>query len=150
MKPHSVLPAMKVYVSHFLPCTECVKRFEEDSIDLENQLINPNSSILWLWREHNKMNLNLKNKLNDDPEFPKQIYPTYEACEKCYLKKPEIVLNKLENLNEYFNETEIVNFLINQYRKESLKSTAAYLNKSIYLILIICSILFNNQINRFN
>ena len=136
---NSVLPTMKGYIKLFFPCTSCVKNFEEDTIDLENQLVNSNSSILWLWNIHNKMNLMFINKTNDDAEWPKQIYPTYEQCKNCYLSDPKnSQLAKFEDLKGIWNETEVLNLLINQYRKESLvKSSSAASQSNLNLLLLI-------------
>lgn len=132
---------MKGYVRHFLPCTDCAKSFEEDSANLESKLVNANSSILWLWEEHNRLNVKLRNKTNDDPEYPKQVFPNYESCKACYLNQPTSV-QKPENLDALqWNKTEVVSFLINQYRKESLLKSAAVLSSSGYLIRLVVFVL---------
>ena len=135
---HSVLRSMQGYMKHFFPCTDCAKSFAEDSADLESKLVNANSSILWLWQEHNRMNVRLANKTNDDPESPKQVFPNYESCKACYLTEPASV-QKPEDLDALqWNQTEVVSFLVNQYRKESiLKSAAVILTSSGYLLLLV-------------
>lgn len=146
---HTVLRSMKNYVQHFFPCTSCVEVFENDMNNLERELVNLNSSILWLWREHNKLNLKLKEKSNDDPEWPKIIFPTFETCQKCYLKEP-VELESINDLNKIsWNETEVVDFLINHYKKESMIKSAAILNNlSIFLLtLVIIRSLLNSRLS---
>ena len=133
---------MRGYVKHFFPCTDCAKSFEQDSVDLENRLVDANSSILWLWEEHNRLNLRLRNKTNDDPEYPKQVFPNFESCKTCYLSEPASV-EKPEDLDRLpWNKTEVVSFLINQYRKESLLKSAAILSiPTGHLLLAVVALL---------
>lgn len=135
---HSVLQSLRGYMKHFFPCTECAKSFEQDSVDLESKLVNANSSILWLWQEHNRMNLKLRNKTNDDPDSPKQVFPNFESCKTCYLSEPAGV-EKPEDLDRlHWNKTEVLSFLIDRYRKESLLKSAAILaSSSGYLLLMV-------------
>lgn len=141
---HSVLRSMRGYMKYFFPCTNCAKNFEQDSIDLESRLVDANSSILWLWEAHNRFNLRLRNKTNDDPEYPKQVFPNYEACKTCYLQEPAASLESPEDLASLqWNKTEVVSFLINQYRKESLLKSAAILSNLSggYLVLAVWTLL---------
>lgn len=151
LPPHTVLRTMKGYITNFFPCDTCVQNFDKDTVNLEAQLVHPNSSIIWLWQEHNKINLLLKNVSNDDPEWPKQAYPAYECCKKCYLNEPG-KLEKLDDLNRMkWNQTEVVEFLIKHYRKESMiKSTAIPNNLStcLFVLLIIYQLLSSRLLNR--
>lgn len=155
LPPNQVLQTMKGFILNFFPCTDCRTIFEQDSKNLATDLVHLNSSILWLWNVHNKINLKLKNKSNDDSTCPKQIYPSSNetiGCKKCYLKETENI-ERFEDLDRLeWNKTEILNFLINQYRKESLiksssSSAAAILNDNlIYLIIYSIFVSFINRL----
>lgn len=41
-------------------------------------------SIIWLWSAHNEVNKRLSGDQTEDPEYPKQQFPSKERCPKCY------------------------------------------------------------------
>lgn len=59
--------------------------------------------MLYLWRAHNIVNKRLHGQSTEDKLFPKYQFPPKFLCENC---------KKTEN---YFNQNEIKNFLINYY-----------------------------------
>jgi len=106
---HSVLYAMRDYVKNFFGCTYCAKHFQEMAKELESTLTYPNSSLLWLWRSHNKVNKRLKGDASEDPLHPKQQYPTREDCPECYDSAGEFVeKNALEFLLRHYSMENII------------------------------------------
>jgi len=100
---HDVLYTMRDYIGNFFSCTDCAQHFTGMAANLENELKYPNSSVLWLWRSHNKVNKRLKGDLTEDPEHVKAVYPYQKDCPQCYLSNGE------------FNEDEVMKYLINRY-----------------------------------
>lgn len=58
---HSVLYMMRDFIKTFFSCKGCVNHFIEissqnEKTKLENHLKNSNSSVMWLWDIHNRVN----------------------------------------------------------------------------------------------
>ena len=92
--PHRILEAMVGYVKHFFGCEDCARHFlqaAENGEAVFRQVSNKTSSILWLWRAHNKANIRLSGDITDDKAFPKEVNylvkPTY-----CYIINKEVYL----------------------------------------------------------
>lgn len=100
---HEVLYTMRDYIGNFFSCTNCAQHFTSMAANLENELKFPNSSVLWLWEGHNKVNKRLKGDLTEDPEHPKGVYPYQKNCPQCYLSNGE------------FNQDEVMKYLIDRY-----------------------------------
>ncbi|KPM08186.1 sulfhydryl oxidase-like protein [Sarcoptes scabiei] len=62
-----VLPLMRSYIEAFFTCYQCRRYFLEASSNLDEQLIYPNSSVLWLW-------LNQPLKIHHYPQSIKDYY----------------------------------------------------------------------------
>ena len=71
--------------------------------DLENELKYPNSSVLWLWSRHNRVNQRLKGDVTEDPEHPKGAYPYQKDCPQCY------------SPSGAFIESEVMRYLVSRY-----------------------------------
>ena len=114
---YRVLEAMVNYVRYFFGCKECVRHFlqtAEDGEAVRREVVDQNSSILWLWRAHNKANLRLSGDLTDDKAFPKEIFPNRQHCSDCYT-------NKLgSDLWSEFNRDKVVAFLTDLYDEDNL------------------------------
>ena len=110
--PSRVLDAMLGYVKHFFGCEDCVRHFQqtaEDGQAIQKEVKSKNSSILWLWRAHNKANVRLQNDITDDRQFPKAVFPDKEHCTDCYN-------NRLgTDLWSEFNHDKVLNFLHELY-----------------------------------
>lgn len=66
-----VLKAIVGYVQHFFECRECGKRFTNLAVETDmEETASLDSSILWLWMVHNKMN-------------NKQSFPAKTLCPSC-------------------------------------------------------------------
>lgn len=94
---------MRDYIGNFFSCTDCAQHFTSMSKNLEDELKYPNSSVLWLWRAHNRVNKRLKGDLTEDPAHPKSQYPYPKDCPQCYLS------------NGNFSEDEVWKYLIDRY-----------------------------------
>ncbi|XP_054157272.1 uncharacterized protein LOC128955623 [Oppia nitens] len=105
---HSVLYAMRDYIKNYFGCTYCAKHFQEMSTELESTLTYPNSSVLWLWRAHNRVNKRLHGDPSEDPKHPKQQYPTREDCAECY------------DPNGQFVERNVFEFLLRHYSADNI------------------------------
>jgi thiol oxidase len=105
---HSVLYAMRDYIKNFFGCTYCAKHFGLMAQELETALIYPNSSVLWLWKAHNKANLRLKGDASEDPKFPKDLFPKISQCPHCY------------QTNSEFNEKVVFDYLLKHYSSDNI------------------------------
>jgi thiol oxidase len=105
---HSVLYAMRDYIKNFFGCTYCAKHFGLMAQELETALIYPNSSVLWLWKAHNKANLRLKGDASEDPKFPKDLFPKISQCSECY------------ETSSQFNEKMVFNYLLKHYSSDNI------------------------------
>ena len=118
---HAALYAMREYIRNFFGCTECAQHFVTMASDLENELIYPNSSVLWLWKSHNKVNARLKGTYSESVRLPKRQFPTQEECTYCYRSVPEEANQKNATIYQtYFDETKVLQFLIEYYAAERL------------------------------
>ena len=106
--PHRVLPMMRQFILNFFGCTECANNFAKESDGLEDSLTSLNSSVLWLWRTHNRVNQRLAGDSSEDPEHPKVQFPPSQTCPDCYF------------LNQSFNEGEVLKFLVHRYHPNHL------------------------------
>lgn len=100
---HATLYAMRGYITNFFACTDCARHFASMSAELENVLTYSNSSVLWLWRAHNRVNSRLNGTKSDDPRLPKRQFPTQLECSTCFHK------------TEQYNEQRVLEFLVNFY-----------------------------------
>lgn len=106
---HEVLPLMKEYIINFFGCTECAQNFRKETSGMEGFLTHGNSSILWLWKTHNKVNKRLAGDETEDPLHPKIQFPSKGFCPNCYTQDGSI-----------FNESEVFNFLVDYYHPNSI------------------------------
>lgn len=132
-----VLKTMKNYVLTFFTCSQCRNYFFNVSKNLDQELIYPNSSVLWLWKVHNLLNARLSTAEHyslNDPFYPKYQFPTKEMCQTC-----------LDDNGEY-NEPEVFNFLYHYYSKRSIKKNASTLANPFLPLLInllLLGLIFN-------
>ncbi|RWS30728.1 sulfhydryl oxidase 1-like isoform X2, partial [Leptotrombidium deliense] len=108
IKYHSVLRTMREYVKYFFTCTYCAEHFVNMAANLDQELQYPNSSVVWLWKAHNKVNKRLAGDRTEDPKHPKIQFPSQQQCPKCYTE------------NNEWKESEVVNFLTKRYQKASI------------------------------
>lgn len=117
---HMVLPAVKDFIINFFGCTECAHNFAKESDKMEDALVYPNSSVLWLWRTHNSVNKRLAGDLSEDPAHPKVQYPPRKLCTLCY---------KSGSSTE-FNEPEVFKFLLDRYQADSIVADGTQVRSS--------------------
>lgn len=133
-RPTMVLSTMKGYITKFLGCTVCSSNFEKETESLEISLTVRNSSVLWLWDTHNRVNqrLNLENHSNQR-SLSKVIFPHKDLCQSCI--KTDIT--KLEMDGKTLTDVDwdmksILSFLVEHYRPERVvtpKELASLLTK---------------------
>ncbi|RWS24744.1 sulfhydryl oxidase 1-like isoform X1 [Leptotrombidium deliense] len=111
---HEVLYVMRDFIHTFFTCKYCAGHFWNMSAPLlnEEKPSFANSSVLWLWRGHNKVNKRLQCDLSEDPESPKIAFPSYTSCAEC------------RHQNDQWNEHAVLQYLLNYYSPENIvKST---------------------------
>lgn len=109
--PHQVLQVMRSFIITFFGCSECAENFKKESANLDNELPHFNSSVIWLWNAHNRVNKRLHGDSSEDPMHPKIQFPGKNSCPTCYNS----------NFNPAtFNVTEVFTFLINHYKPSNI------------------------------
>lgn len=109
--PLEVLQAMHGYVKYFFGCTDCSQHFQQMAKD--NRLWSVSSkdnAILWLWAAHNQVNKRLSGDETEDPEFPKQQFPSRAVCPQCYRDTASSSGLSFNNGSEW-DKTEVLFFL---------------------------------------
>ena len=109
--PHQVLQVMRSFITTFFGCSECAENFKKESSNLDNELPHFNSSVIWLWKTHNRVNKRLHGDSSEDPLHPKIQFPGRHSCPSCY----KVNFNPPE-----FNETAVFDFLIEHYRPSNI------------------------------
>lgn len=71
------------YVVNFFTCEHCRQHFSQMSMDLEANVTDDVSAILWLWSAHNTVNKRLANDISTDPTHPKVQFPDQQLCKEC-------------------------------------------------------------------
>ena len=115
LEPHSVLPAMKDFILNFFGCTDCAAHFAQESEKMEDALIHPNSSVIWLWKTHNRVNTRLAGDQTQDPLHPKIQFPPKTLCPHCHS-----LSSTSSHHNKIFNETEVFRFLVDRFLPENI------------------------------
>jgi hypothetical protein len=85
--PDRVLQTMLGYVKHFFGCRDCARHFlleADDGKAITKEVTDKDTSILWLWRAHNRANVRLSGDVTDDKAFPKEVFPNRQHCSDCY------------------------------------------------------------------
>ena len=83
--------------------------------------------LLYLWDRHNEVNLRLiEPEQADDPVFPKDYFPSVYHCPSCF---PD------GGYGGSVDEKEIVNFLMNLYKRESLLKSSEGSSASLSILL---------------
>uniref|UniRef100_UPI00358FBB25 sulfhydryl oxidase 1-like n=1 Tax=Myxine glutinosa TaxID=7769 RepID=UPI00358FBB25 len=76
--------AIRSYIHHFMGCTHCVWNFELANSGSEWWPTNPNEAVLWLWMIHNAINARAAGSRDEDPGFPKMLWPPPILCSDCH------------------------------------------------------------------
>ena len=112
----NVLKYIRDYIKHFFGCEECRKHFSEMAKNVENEVTDYDSAILWLWNGHNRANKRLAKDQSEDPQHPKIQYPSEEICEDCsYARNTE---------NVAWNTEVLLQFLKNHYGVDNIRIKA--------------------------
>ena len=62
---------MRSYISAYFLCMECADNFAHEANDIESEVTDDRSAVLWLWRTHNRVNARLHGDTTEDPGYPK-------------------------------------------------------------------------------
>ncbi|XP_065556580.1 sulfhydryl oxidase 2-like isoform X1 [Artemia franciscana] len=106
-EPLEVLKAIKDYVKYFFGCRECATHFLKVVNETLSQVKTKEDAVLWLWKAHNKANIRLSKDVSEDPKYPKIEFPSRIKCPLC-------------RVDNKWNEKEVVNYLVELYRRENL------------------------------
>jgi hypothetical protein len=77
------------YVKHFFSCRHCAENFAHKVQDMGDLPATAADAVIWLWKIHNKANVNLKGDPTEDPAHPKKVWPTTENCPLCRVAAAE-------------------------------------------------------------
>uniref|UniRef100_A0A6G1SDW6 Sulfhydryl oxidase n=1 Tax=Aceria tosichella TaxID=561515 RepID=A0A6G1SDW6_9ACAR len=156
--PTPVLLVMRDYIVNFFSCSECATNFRQEAEGLSFERIRQQEpaefSILWLWETHNRVSKRLSiNPETNPPEHPKNWYPTYEQCSRCYKKPPSYLKDTSVELVAIFHESiewnrdEVLSFLLCEFTKQPMDTNANIFGYPLpygfnYIIIIgLCSLL---------
>lgn len=122
VKPKMVLTTMRDYITKFLGCTVCASNFEKETEGLESSLTSRNSSVLWLWYTHNKVNQRLNNeKQSNKLALTEVLFPSHKACSTCYRSDISEVGLDGKNLEDVeWNSESVFNFLVDLYKPDRI------------------------------
>lgn len=124
-RPTMVLYTMRDYITKFLGCTVCASNFEKETESLNSSLNNRNSSILWLWYTHNRVNQRLNNEKapQDKKPLTEVIYPSHKHCPACIKSDMSDVGLDGKTLEDVdWDQTSVLDYLINIYRPDKVVS----------------------------
>ncbi|XP_006036249.1 sulfhydryl oxidase 1 isoform X1 [Alligator sinensis] len=119
--PLEVLQTMREFMHHFYYCRDCSKHFEGMAKESMDQVKSRDEAILWLWERHNTVNMRVKNQSNEDPKFPKTLWPPSNLCPLCHNNLSESPWNKTEVLSflqRHYSLTNIENDELTRHRRE--------------------------------
>ncbi|XP_030579458.1 sulfhydryl oxidase 2 [Archocentrus centrarchus] len=106
-----VLQVMRRYIRTFFGCQECGRHFEQAAAASMDTAQNREQQILWLWQQHNRVNMRLAGSLSDDPLFPKAPWPSPSLCASCHEEKNGV---------HVWNQDNVLRFLRHHYSASNL------------------------------
>ncbi|RWS22989.1 sulfhydryl oxidase 1-like isoform X2 [Leptotrombidium deliense] len=134
---HKVLFVMRDFIRTFFTCANCADEFWKMSAELienNNSLTIPRSSVLWLWRAHNKVNKRLQCDLTEDPQYPKMEYPKQSYCATCLDEKSQwIESNVFRHLLAYYSAENI------EKNENSATSERLHSSSVIFIFIVLLS-----------
>lgn len=122
-KPTLVLTTMRDYITKFLGCTVCSSNFVKETQNLESNLVARNSSVLWLWNTHNRVNQRLNNEKPGNHRRPlsEVIYPTEKQCPQCYQTSSAKMDHDGKKLDDIeWNLPQILEHMVELYRPNNV------------------------------
>ncbi|XP_047448761.1 sulfhydryl oxidase 2 [Mugil cephalus] len=93
-----VLQVMRRYIRTFFGCEECGRHFEEAAAESLEDVRSREEEVLWLWRQHNRVNDRLAGSLSDDPLFPKAPWPSPSLCASCHEERNGVHIWNRDNV----------------------------------------------------
>ncbi|XP_034027308.1 sulfhydryl oxidase 2 [Thalassophryne amazonica] len=110
-KAAPVLQVMRRYIRTFFGCERCGQHFEQAATASMHQVQTREDQILWLWRQHNRVNDRLSGSLSDDPVYPKVPWPSPALCPSCHEENNGVHI---------WNENNVLAFLRKHYGASNL------------------------------
>lgn len=128
------------FVRFYLTCTNCAAHFScmvmNSKVDFEHRVARRSAKIgtneeadkrligdhmLWLWEAHNRVNIRTRQTHSEDPLHPKHVFPTIDACPKCYITTKEELKEPISRLDSVkFSRNELIKFLVQRYKRPSI------------------------------
>lgn len=118
-----VLYTMRDYITKFLGCTVCASNFEKETESLSSSLNNRNSSVLWLWYTHNRVNQRLNNEkpTQDKRPLTEVIFPSPKLCSSCMKSDlNDVGLDGKSFEDIEWDSTSVLNYLVDIYRPDKV------------------------------
>ena len=117
----TALVVTREFIVSFLGCRGCSGHFGNMSRHLREELPHANSSVLWLWRAHNRVNARLKETASDVAVLAKRQFPTLQECFTCYRAMPkEAYFKNATRYEPYYEEGAVLHFLVAFYHPQRM------------------------------
>lgn len=110
--PLEVLAAMRSYVSSFFGCRGCAEHFENMARESLDAVDTAAAAILWLWKQHNRVNNRLAGAVTEDPNFPKIQWPSPEMCPSCHTVR--------DNGDHRWSQEKVLPFLMSYFSSDTI------------------------------
>ena len=84
---------MRSYIATYFLCDECRNNFALEAADVDSDVTDDRSAVMWLWRTHNRVNSRLHGDPTEDPGYPKvpldmrRFINKTENCHNVFRKK---------------------------------------------------------------
>lgn len=143
---HIVLQSLNQYMLNFYACSTCGNRVIDVSNEVKVAFDSPQDqadSVMMLWKYHNRVNKRLESEIR--PGTPiKQQFPSESLCPKCRSPRTQNDLVSTPN----WNEKQVLNFLVHNYRPQSIisvlsESTTSESSSSSSLTLTLVNLQVN-------
>lgn len=124
-RPTLVLATMRDYITKFLGCTVCSSNFVKETENLESHLVARNSSTLWLWMTHNRVNQRLNNErpAAERKALSQVVKPSHKLCPECYATSLDLIGIDGKTLADIeWNQTSVLNYLVAIYKPDNVVS----------------------------
>eukprot|EP00755_Sulcionema_specki_P022450 Sspe_Gene.76547::Locus_47831_Transcript_1_1_Confidence_1.000_Length_1430::g.76547::m.76547/K10758/QSOX; thiol oxidase len=100
------------WIENIFGCLDCRNHFMSMTSSISAEVTTDPQAVMWLWRAHNKVNARLKGDETEDPEAPKEQWPSKDICPNCSVAGSSVFL-----------EPETLVFLRNFYTNVSARDS---------------------------
>ncbi|CAG0915518.1 unnamed protein product [Notodromas monacha] len=109
-----VLDAVHGFVKSFFSCSYCSKHFQEMFAKTRQDVQDLESSVMWLWVSHNKVNKRLAGDISEDPAAPKIQFPPPQLCPDCF-----------DDSSAKWVKDRVYDFLLSYYGRENIVTSSS-------------------------